>query len=69
MDAWRVYYAAKRHKYLVLLSVLVAAAGAVIVSLFLPKYYVASATMLPSETVDPAERAEPSRRAGDAHRR
>lgn len=51
MDAWRVYYAAKRHKYLVLLSVLVAVAGAVVVSLFLPKYYVASATMLPSENV------------------
>ena len=51
MDAWRVYYAAKRHKYLVLLSVIVAVAGALIVSLFLPKYYVATATMLPSENV------------------
>jgi len=51
MDAWRVYYAAKRHKYLVGLSVLVAVAGAVIVSLFLPKFYVATTTLLPSETV------------------
>jgi succinoglycan biosynthesis transport protein ExoP len=51
MDAWRIYYAAKRHKYLVVLSVLVAAAGAVIVSLFLPKYYVATTTLLPSEMV------------------
>jgi len=51
MDAWRIYSAAKRHKYLIILSVLVAAAGAVIVSLFLPKYYVATATLLPSEAV------------------
>ena len=51
MDAWRVYYAAKRHKYLVLLSVMVAVAGALIVSMFLPKYYVATTTMLPSENV------------------
>jgi len=51
MDAWRIYYAAKRHKYLVALSVLVAVAGAVIVSLFLPKYWVATATLLPSEAV------------------
>jgi len=49
MDAWRIYNAAKRHKYLVGLAVLVAVAGAVIVSLFLPKYWVATATMLPSE--------------------
>lgn len=51
MDAWRIYYAAKRHRYLVVLSVLVAVAGAVIVSLFLPKYYVATTTLLPSETL------------------
>lgn len=51
MDAWRVYNAARRHKYLVALSVLVAVAGAVIVSLFLPKFYVATTTLLPSETV------------------
>lgn len=51
MDAWRVYYAAKRHKYLVVLSILVAVAGAVIVSMFLPKYYVATSTLLPSENV------------------
>jgi succinoglycan biosynthesis transport protein ExoP len=51
MDAWRVYYAARRHKYLVALSVVVAVAGAVIVSLFLPKFYVATSTLLPSETV------------------
>jgi len=51
MDAWRVYNAARRHKHLVMLSVLVAVAGAVIVSLFLPKYYVATTTLLPSEVV------------------
>lgn len=68
MDAWRIYNAAKRHKYLVVLSILVAVAGAVIVSLFLPKYWVATATLLPSEAVirqDPpspadAEGAPPS---------
>lgn len=51
MDAWRIYNAAKRHKYVVGLSVLVAVAGAVIVSLFLPKYWIARATLLPSEAV------------------
>ncbi len=51
MDAWRIYNAAKRHRYVVALSVLVAVAGAVIVSLFLPKYWVATATLLPSEAV------------------
>lgn len=50
MDVWRVYYAARRHKYMVALSVLTAVAGAVIVSLFLPKFYVATTTLLPSET-------------------
>ncbi len=49
MDARRIYYAARRHKYLVALSVLVAVSGAVIVSLFLPKFYVATTTLLPSE--------------------
>lgn len=51
MDVWRVYNAARRHKYLVALCVLVAVAGAIIVSLFLPKYYVATSTLLPSESV------------------
>lgn len=50
MDVWRVYHAARRHKYMVALSVLVAVAGAVIVSLFLPRFYVATTTLLPSET-------------------
>lgn len=51
MDAWRIYNAAKRHRYLVGFSVLVAVAGAVIVSFFLPRYWVATATLLPSEAI------------------
>lgn len=49
MDAWRIYSAVKRHKYLVVLSVLITTAAAIIVTLFLPRYYVATATLLPSE--------------------
>lgn len=49
MDAWQIYSAAKRHKYLIALSMIVATTAGAMVTLFLPTYYTAATMLMPSE--------------------
>lgn len=49
MNIWRIYSAAKAHKYVIALCIVVTTAAAIIASLFLPRFYVGTAVLLPSE--------------------